>query len=347
MAAHRAGSAVAAFLTIVSASLGAGEPQDDSQTAPRSALTEQIVLRSVASAGTVRRYAVSWQLDLQVPLTGLRHVEGGAEVEVTTESVDGLGRPAMVVRFENVRNTMEGRPIPFPVPKEGVRMVADQLREVLELPGAEALPPGAVMVAQAMYIVRFPDRRLRLGAQWSHPMPPLGKQDGPREGQAARPGEGSAVERVHPIDDREPVPWRAKHTLVALTDREGDRIATVVSHIPVHFRVTGVLFGAAGSASATLVSEYFESTGELRWGMATGRGSVRTLGAISVPLRNVRITAALVDPETGAPAEPATDYDQALQAAEAAQPETLDSGESGQADADGFPADHPLARGRR
>jgi len=275
--------------------LGQGAPSPRPGHRPSGPRTE---LRFAPEIGTNVDYKVAASFDLDVLFSGDQHIDGDGLVHLKAESVDEDGNILMRVDFESFRIRM-GKDTWDPKAEEvGFGFRATPLRDVVALDRkADSL---AALLVRAMYSIIFPERRIRIGREWTHALPAF---ETPSEVRPAHPDDQpSHVWQTIPEELRRQKPT-AKHTLVALSDIDGDRAAGIISEFTLNFDLASYGIGTTGKLELDMTSEILESNGHLRCALATGRGKLHTMGVLSVPVRNFKLTARLIDPTTGQPVE--------------------------------------------
>lgn len=260
-------------------------------------------LRFAPEIGVTVDYQVAASFDLDVPFFGNQHIDGDGLVHVKAESVGEDRTIRMRVDFQNFRITMSKDTWDPKAEEVGFGFRATPLRDVVALD--DKVDSFAALLVRVMYSIIFPERRIRVGREWTHALPAF---EAPPRVRPAHPAEQpSRVLETIPEDRRRQEPT-AKHTLVALSDIDDDRAAGIISAFTVGFDLDSYGIGTTGKLELNMTSEILESTGHLRCATATGRGKLHTYGVLSVPVRDFRFTAKLVDPETGRPDEFLREY---------------------------------------
>ncbi|MBD3176708.1 MAG: hypothetical protein GF320_16125 [Armatimonadia bacterium] len=311
---------------------------------------DRVELRYQPEPGTTRSYELSWSFGLDVPLSGHRKVEGEGIVHLQCVAAEE-GVSTLLATFEGFENRMEGTTYGVNFPADGLTLTVDDRRRVLTT--SHDVESMAALLLRSLFAAAFAERRLEIGMSWRHD---LSLMDPPApDGEDVRgpdywPDRPDATD-VLPDDADKERDRQAEHILAAVQPLDGgDRIAALISDIELAFSLEAYGLGTLGRLGVEMHSEFWESTGELRWARATGGGRLQTLAVVSVPIEDLVILATLYDPRTGEAVEPMAQYarpapyEPPADDQEGEEPGTQPAEAPESSPREDLPPDHPLRR---
>lgn len=273
--------------------------------------SEPLTLRYAPTVSAPLDYAVTWSLQIGVPLGATQTVEGTGRVALVALPAP-KGEVLLQLGLVGFETRVQGEAFSPAVPGRGMRVRLDQHGRILEVLASDDADPFLGAILRVLFASTLPDKPATEGDRWAWPIPDGGEMVSGYEYSPprVRVTHTSWVDRTAAAPPP-PLPrGGVKQVLAARADWAGEPVVAVLSELPVDVDLSRMPLGTGGDALLTVQTERAVRTGEVRWARGTGNGRLRRVVLPSLPIEELTITLAQIDPVTRQPLEPLGSYEE-------------------------------------